>query len=610
VYVPAVTAETGPYDLVGAATVLLRTSGYTTHSWIRVWSTYVANFGYTMLDTIAELAASLATSDSFRALGSGIRYTHTTVGTWIYTNVANQYIYGCVELNDPTGLDPLAFFDYDIVRNNYLDEDATFATYWEVTGECNPALPITCNMVDTTGGYYLNNGDAFAYITVPLADGNPNASRYSYAGHHEGDFVTGLISPARSGGMPIGYLYQREMLAFDRIFKYSQFQEFSPPGTPPTLAPFYDGFASALENLMSYEPECMIIDNIWNNGGSLSYIQVLASFFGANRSAFVVTAASADNGYGPTTAFVDIGIDGELPATVSGEVKGSFIDAAYAALTYPTAVFRGNGKTVVVMQGIMSVSAGDIFPHLFRNLAGPDYGDIGDGVRSRIVGDCDGRLFGAAGGQRQFPVNTANNLFTVAGLPTTPFFGFNIENFGSLAYTANTSAYISNQLPPTAPDVLLSSDIRDMLWLDTGASGELYPRNPLDGGSDANVLPLAAGVTDAPSPVDPTTWRHRTLEAAIMQCGAWSDSRRRTVVQAETARTTYYPLRTLDDVRAANAARLDAMPNVLAAQADDVLLAKLREAEARNAAAYRHELLGLHPLSLELYLDRRARSAA
>ena len=169
-----------------------------------------------------------------------------------------------------------------------------------------------------------------------------------------------------------------------------------------------------------------------------------------------------------------------------------------------------NGQKIIFLTDTNARSGGDIIPHLFRNNDAASPGDLGYGVNSQIVGDIDGRLFAAASNPCYLFTNVSND-------PQRSSFEMRLEYFFTIIRNGNNAYTFNNQSPVIKPDLLLNMDIENTYWLDTGVKG-VYPKNPVDGGTDLMVLPLAAGVTQPiyGTEADNVTWRDRSLEACIM----------------------------------------------------------------------------------------------
>lgn len=531
IVVDRVTPSTEYRALTAAVHDLSSFIGRSTHTRPRVWyDTDTFRIYPTFADIQAGITAGTAGKARLRSRG----YNGTRSGG-LYTDIWYQdaSTFPSIPTNDPTGLslqDPewinpdSPFLAYNIDTANYLDRKRTYNLYWGLSGPEIPGSPVTSSrLVSLTGGYYKTPGSEFVFQVSGYYDTPPDPSFWTLYGDYQDGYDYrnalhfGIVDPALTCGKTVAYIYIVDEASFDPAYQASiSFNEFTPTasGLPGGTGPTVAGFAAMLEKLNEFSPDAYIIDVRGNGGGASKIPTALASFFGKTRMVYTQSVATASRHK-----------EQKLIDMQTIQDKASFknlqetIDTAkllfndQIAALYPDAVVRGHGKKVLVLTDTNAASNGDLFPHWFRNSEKKNPGDIGHGVKSYIIGDIDGRIFGYSYvAEGKLFTNANHNLYDNG----TAVSAFDVtEECIAAAFRAGKNDYsFNNQHPVIQPDVLINFDIENTLWLDVGKLGP-YPQNPCDGGTDPLILPLSTG-KGQPVYEDNTTWRDRALEASLV----------------------------------------------------------------------------------------------
>lgn len=535
VIVDPVTATSQYAPLTAAAHDLQSYAGRSTHTNLNGYYNGVTN---ELFDSFEDLQTGFDndTAAFYRIRSRG--YHGTRAGdSYVDIDANNIPTFPSIPSNDPTGItlydgeSPTAFYSIDIF--NYLDPERTFNIYWALDGAPIPDAPVTTQkLVDITQDfygpgqpYYKTPGSQFIfqvdnyYNNSAFGNTPPDPAVWSiYNAGSYNDFnnlVFGILDESKTCGETVAYISLLDDLSIDPIYLASSFPEFAPNGTYYPQGPLADCFALVMETLKQYNPTSYVINNR-GNGGGYSVMVVLSSFFGADRSFYTEKQSFAGNGYQPSQPIQQTQDEAQFENLQESINNRKFINTNAFAAAYPNAMVRDEGTKVYFITDTNAGSYGDVNTHLFRNNDAANFGDLGFGVESIIIGDIDGRLFGAASIENALFTNNSQNT-SDEGIPVGAF-SVRLEAISALTRAGENAYLFANQNPVVAPDLLFNMDIENTFWLDVGSKGT-YPLNPIDGGTDPLVLPLSTGVTQpvyGTNVLAQATWRDRVLEAAIM----------------------------------------------------------------------------------------------
>lgn len=499
---------------IAAVNDIMLTYGRSTHSNLAV---YCYPRPMRLPETFADLAAALLVPGGVVLRSLLSRQRIVIRSPWLYSNTAGPRGGSNTTMNpanDPTGMDSSeAKYLYDITIGNYLDPLHTYNLLWRLEGPPTSAPVTTQALVVATGGYYKTPGSRFAFKAASFyEDGEDDI--WSLYGDSPYGIVYGLVDLAKSKGVKRGYLYLSNVLGPDPAYSMSTFKDFS-PGLPANFLPNLDAFAVPFAFFKEQGVTDIIINNRNNTGGFSVPNYVLACFFGELRPGFVDNITAADeNGSTkliPQSQFLAETELNNYAQYISGQ---STIDPDLFPEKYRHLQYRNQKANVVILTGTSATSSGDLIVHFFRNndAVGGDYGNLGGGVRSFIVGSIDGRDYGSSGNRLRPFSNESAVLKTGTGLPVAPF-TFVIETLNTFVRAGKNTYQLCNQHPTIKPDDLVNDDHSTGYWRDVGLVFP-YPRNPINGGNDPRVLPYSAGVV-APNNNDPSTWRDYAFETAL-----------------------------------------------------------------------------------------------
>lgn len=346
------------------------------------------------------------------------------------------------------------------------------------------------------------------------------------------DLYFGKIKEEFSEGKNIGFVsFQNSLpvtsLGIDLLTEFRDvYRSEASPSNPPTSR--LDVFAKLWRTMMETEiagtrmsdMDVILIDNGNNFGGFSDSWYALASFFGTNRLNLERWTVYADNGNSFPISQQEL-VDKFPPNfPILLQAPPPNVECAKYQGLYPDAAFKKS--KVVHLTSTISFSAGDVYVHPWRNHEGPDYSDIGGGVKSVLIGTCDGRLHGAA------PVVFSQNLIT----QDVPFKiapsvnGVNVpvksyEYGGETASTfidAYSKKFITNQLDYTQIDGLNGTG-PIAAWNEDEAG--LYQAFGFSSNYDRGDEPQYAifnNVIGLPVPFNPATYHYPWLEDAILEC--------------------------------------------------------------------------------------------
>lgn len=487
-----ITPDIGYREFIAAVQdFLLSNFGTGTHSRLRVW---VDNeTGITVPETFRDLKNALA-QDSVSQRYMRFR-TYVDNGFQLYWNPAILGIplsFPAFNLNDPFGLglaelDP--YFDYDIVRQNYLKKGTVKNIFFTVTGPTDPDQPITSMLKDigysSNGSRVVFKANDYKKFPKPLVDefGTHEWMQYNWAPATNSTgpddyasiaFFGGIVNPELTGDKTVAYMRFVDESGFDEPFEVitTRSLAFPQPGISSTyLGNYIAAWAALIEELNAYNPDRFILD-IRCNGGGFVIDDAFGALFGGERPAGEAALGFPGNGDKDPLIIPGSGIQ-----TVFNSVpkKPSMLLNDEAAAAFPNGVVRGKNKKieVIVLTSTRSASSGDVFPHAFL---GPDpdgvVQDLGKNVEARLVGDIDGRLWSGIKGFDAPPITPLSPKYVdSAGVPRTPLY-FVIDS-GLLL--RDRQGYFVNETLITRPNPLLLGWYDQTEWQDMGLTPNLVP---------------------------------------------------------------------------------------------------------------------------------------
>lgn len=526
VIVDPVTITAKYSTLIAAVHDLLSFAGRTTHTLAFGYRDSVTRKVY---ETFGELQAGLLNRRArvFSTRSRGIGGTrllnpyidaYAGIGTGALPFSVNDPT--IINLNDVMWESPISLdVSYNIDVLNYLDPDRTFNIYWSLTGEPIPNEPVTTEkLLTASDNYYKNAGSDFIFQSASFYESAPDPSIWTLYGDAGNGFdyrnklIFGIVNPSLTCGETVAYIYFLNFDVFDPGYAASLYTQFSLEGQK-SMTPHAKAFANMLKTLKQFNPTSYILNIRRNSGGIRSIPAVLASFFGNKRPLTKQSYSFADMGNRPSLKEQEVADDSYFINVERNIIGAEETLNDIFAVQFPESMVQTPGTKLIILDNSEAGSAADDGPHWFRNPEGSDPGDMGNGVRSIIIGDIDGRIVGTTSIQQALFTNVDSILKNSGGEARSAVTLFQESGVQKIRNGSNPYIF-SNQNPVIKPDILLNLDIEATLWLDVGVKG-IYPLHPLDGGNDPLVLPLSTGKTQ-PIYDDNTTWRDRSLEACIV----------------------------------------------------------------------------------------------
>lgn len=516
-----ITPDIGYREFMAAVQDFVQTSfGPGTHTRTRLWIDNES--GITVPETFKQLKNRIA-NDSVHITTMRNR-TYGDNGFQLYWNPAVLGIplsFPAFNLNDPFGLglaelDP--YFDFDIVRQNYLKKDTVKNIFFTVTGPTDPDQPITSMLTDigysSNGTKVVFQANDYQKFPKPLVDefGKHEWMQYNaaYATNSTGPddyasqaFFGGIVNPELTGGQTVAYMRFTDESGFDEPFETLTVRSLAFPqeGISSTyLGNFIAAWAALIEELNKHEPDRFILD-IRNNGGGFVINEAFGSLFGGERPS--LRSALGFPGNGDKDPLI---INGSGIQTVFNSVpkKKTFLLNQEAAAAFPNGVVRGSRNKpieVIVLTSTRSASSGDVFPHVFL---GPDpegiVQDLGANVHARLVGDIDGRLWSGLKGYDGLPFDPLAPYFVDSDkVPRSAL--YLVADAG--LFDLDRHGFYVNETLATRPNPLLLGWYDQTEWQDIGVTPNLVP------------YPLG-DLKSKPKYNQRSTWRDVWLENAIV----------------------------------------------------------------------------------------------
>jgi len=339
------------------------------------------------------------------------------------------------------------------------------------------------------------------------------------------NFQFSIIKPEFTKGKDIGYIYLPnisliESTEFNPIF----WEEY---GKSTLIDQYAKLWAAILSTKFTTESgqvktlsqmDSIIIDNSNNDGGFNEVVLALASFFGDDRPSLQFISSSVGTGFSASTSLKEI--VGNLPS--SNEIRLQFwnrtmdLECLKYREKYPEAVF--SGKSVIILTSVNAFSAGDILPHYFRNTRSEDYGNLGNEVKSILVGNIDGRFAGLSSSFTPFNYPARTSIFSLApsilGI-TAPLYSYRLRGENNITYyNSYTKEPITSQLPEIKID---NKDGPTAAWFeDDGGFFQAFGFSTVYERGQNSRYNRFASISERPIPYQSNTYHHPFLEDAIL----------------------------------------------------------------------------------------------
>jgi len=407
-----------------------------------------------------------------------------------------NFRFGTNIFNDPRDISVYDNDDFllDIDINNYLDKTKIFQIYFAVEGPVLPEVPLT-GILASIG--YKNNGSEFVFTADTV---NPDTDKWVLMTRFgvENLLMGSIIDPTLTGGEIIAYLRVSYAVQDNNFFIHRP-SVFWDKDNKDSLFNYRKMYGAMMKKLLSFNPTKFIIDQrdgyafFWEVERPLA----LASFFGDNRPGLDPVKIPIGTGYEPLMRFSELlgnvqtengGIDNIIQKT-------SIIDVERSEQVVPGSIFKSdNGtKDVIILTSINTTVTGDIFPTLMLN-TGADTRDIGDGIKTKIVGDINGIIMGTGDirADAYTPISDGSRIKFPNGRPV-PLMPYHAAT--DYAYIRSESGQpLTYQYEDIKPDLLLDGSFKVTIYPDVGATTP-HPLAPLAGWTKTGGIQEVTDVT-------------------------------------------------------------------------------------------------------------------
>ncbi len=481
----------------------------------------------TVPESFTQLQEGLARDELIFFLMRFRTYTANSFGLYWNPVVTrfNTLTFPSFNINDPFGVGLAEFnpyFDYDIPRQNYLEEGSVKNIFFTVTGPVLEDQLVTqlleANGYTSNGSQVVFKANDFQTFPEPLVDEFGEHPYMLYAGADNSQESIEFASQQYFGGIVDRSLTGEKTVAYIRLYNETGFDDpflqltyyplvFGRDDIPDKFTNnFVAAYASLLEELNQYNPDRYILD-IRSNEGGFDINNAMASLFGGDRLVGGLWQGFPGNGERDPLLINGSGIQTVFDSIPPADQP---LPNDIVASVFPNSAVRSSEKEIelIILTSTHSVSAGDILPHRYL---GPDatstVHDLGNGVTARIVGDIDGRLWAGAKLFDPPPIDPlSQNLVDSTGAPLTAVY---MGSEGGLGKTDRNGFYVNETLA-TVPNVLLDGWYDQTEWQDIGLTPNVQPYQ-LASNAHGEVTP----VFDEGDPASRKTWRDVWLENAI-----------------------------------------------------------------------------------------------
>jgi len=379
-------------------------------------------------------------------------------------------------------------------------------------------------------GYRGGNMNDFNNYDMPVIDSGEYKGNFEFAGNIVGvqSFIHTIIKPEFTNGKNIGYIYmpqtdQESSFSIDTFpYMWDNYK------TDTTIDQTSKMFAEVMKSEFMTpsgikklsEMDQIIIDNGSNIGGLSEYIPGLAALFGNNRPALDSIFPYNGSGYAASSTLKQL-VKTLPPDNLRTTKFWSWpeeVECSKIQEKYPESIFKGN--KLILITSTTAFSGGDIYPHYFRNTRADNPGEIGNGIKSILVGTVDGRIQGYSTDIFYSNYPTKNSILSlipsVMGI-TAPIESFSLggERLGGF-YNIYTKKNLTNQVPEIKIDGLFEKEgpiaasiDEEGGFLQAFGFSTVYLRN----------IPIYSRFNDVlglPKPYQGNTYHYPYLEDAIL----------------------------------------------------------------------------------------------
>lgn len=351
-------------------------------------------------------------------------------------------------------------------------------------------------------------------------------------------FIYSRIIPSYIGGKNIGYMRYQNTSWQDPLAGMFV-SDYAPPGTivgnpRVNIEAACSVFSVAMKYIITtLESSSIIIDNRCSAGGSTVCSFAIANFLGDDRPGTEEKQPLEGKGFTAPLEGVTAIVNRPIYNNTGIESTKAFSDilVSKSKLYYPgtvleTSIVNPNPKLYILTDSRAS-SGGDRFPHFFLGTNSPPTNrNLGSGVKTKIFGDINGILSGAANNRINQTVTEQDFIVTNNLEQPIAFNNYIVEapNLPNTKYKLEPNS-LNNRGPWLYPDTpeaavnYLGSGPWDNSWeavaypyLGAVGFGPLIPRLPGDARPNPNLLPLFPA---APVASDRLLWRDSWLEQTV-----------------------------------------------------------------------------------------------
>lgn len=343
-------------------------------------------------------------------------------------------------------------------------------------------------------------------------------------------FYATLIDPLYTNGKKIGYMTVPDGGNFWYGVISNNFLGLLPELAPPIPSnTVYTGALGALKVMTTVikwfnDQNCdgLILDGRFNGGGPDStWMQLL---FGGDRKGRTQYNAPNTDGYSAITKYAN-----STDSSVNSQVQYMMENVlpSDVARNFTGGVFRGTGsnpadaKKVVYLTTYRSASYGDANTRIWQ---GDNYdGNLGSNTYAKVMGEVDGRLYGAASGlplpnYSNGRLKTALSAAINTDAPLQPIVHLTATGPNGLIWNTQRSPFVATKAMATGATGTFKSNIPGVSAMPTSIQSTLW--------SDWGIVPedsssfFSRYINDGkpmPDKNNPNTWRDILLEQAIRE---------------------------------------------------------------------------------------------